>query len=135
MPLSVGITVAVLAVLNNPVLQPSETPSMPQAQSVKEYVEEQFADAPIMAAVAGCESHFRQFNKDGELLKNPNSTAVGVLQIMSSIHAEQALKIGHDIKTLEGNVGYAKYLYETQGTKPWNASKACWSKSIHLAKN
>lgn len=101
----------------------------PQAQTVKEYVETSFADAPIMVEIARCESQFKQFTKKGAVVKNPHSTAIGLFQIMSSLHKETAAKMGMDITTVEGNTAYARYLYENEGTKPWNASKACWGKT------
>jgi len=103
---------------------------MPQSQSVQEYVETYFADEPVMIEIASCESHFTQFGKDGQVVKNPNSSAVGVFQIMSSIHSTFAdHKLGLDIYTIQGNLAYAKYLYDQSGTAPWNASKSCWGKT------
>jgi len=100
------------------------------AQTIEEYVRDYFVDVPVMIAIAQCESQFRQSNKDGTILKNAKSSAIGVFQIMSSIHQKNAdEKLGLDITTIEGNAAYARYLYEKSGTKPWNASKACWSKS------
>jgi hypothetical protein len=109
----------------------AEQALMPQAQTVKEYVEIYFADEPVMIDIASCESHFRQFDKHGNVLKNSaGSSAVGIFQIMSSIHAKDAKNMGYDITTIDGNLGYAKYLYEAKGTAPWNASKACWDKKL-----
>lgn len=109
-----------------------------EAQTVEEYVREYFADAPVMVAIAKCESQFRQYDKDGNILKNPTSSAIGVFQIMASIHQESAdADLGLDITNVQGNAGYARHLYEKQGTVPWNASKACWGKTeagkAHLA--
>lgn len=102
---------------------------MPAAQTVEQYVESYFADTPIMIKIASCESHFRQFESDGTVLQNPNSTAVGVFQIMSSIHKNVAdQNLGLDIYSLQGNVAYAKALYDEKGTQPWASSKACWGK-------
>lgn len=107
---------------------------MPLHQSVEEYVREQFKDAPIMIDIARCESRFRQYDSKGAVLKNPTSSAMGVFQVMASIHANAAkTNLGLDIYSLEGNVDYARYLYERQGTTPWNDSKGCWGKSGHLA--
>lgn len=92
------------------------------------YVEEYFADAPIMADIAWCESRYRHLGSDGQIIKNPKSTAIGIMQIMSSIHDPLASEMGINIRTLKGNLEYARHLYETQGTKPWNASKTCWGK-------
>ncbi len=101
---------------------------MPEVQTVEEYVREYYADTPVLAEIAKCESRMRQFDNDGNILKNPNSTAVGIMQIMSSIHDPFADKLGIDIYTVQGNLAYAKFLYEEKGTAPWNASKACWGK-------
>ena len=136
MSFSVGISLAVLAVLNSAALPQGSVSSdiMPQAQTVREYVEEYFADAPIMIAIAECESQFKQYDKRGDVVKNPNSTAIGIFQIMSSIHREPAKDMGLDIASIEGNLAYARQLYEEKGTQPWNASKACWMRSdAHLA--
>ena len=131
MSFSLSIALALATALGgSPAQLASLQQPMPQSQSVKEYVETYFADTPVMIEIASCESHFTQFGKDGQVVKNPNSTAVGVFQIMSSIHASFAdKKLGVDIYTIQGNLAYAKYLYDTTGTAPWNASKSCWGKS------
>ncbi len=116
---------------------------MPVAQNIEEYVRDYFADEPVMIEIAKCESRFRQFDKEGQVLKNAaGSSAVGIFQIMSSIHDSYADKLGLDIYTVQGNAAYARYLYDTQGTKPWEAdlkSKGCWGKTevakTHLALN
>lgn len=95
--------------------------------SVESEVRQQFAGLPVMVSIARCESGFRQFDERGRVLKNPNSSATGVMQIMSSIHRRHAARLGYDIYTLSGNLGYAKHLFETEGTRPWNASRRCWS--------
>lgn len=103
---------------------------MPEVQTVEEYVREYFADVPVLAEIAKCESQMRQFDRNGNVIKNPNSSAIGLMQIMSSIHSEYADKLGIDIYTVEGNLAYARYLYDEQGTVPWNSSKACWGKKV-----
>lgn len=103
---------------------------MPQAQTVKEYVQEYFDDLPVMVSIAECESHFTQFDKNGNVLKNSQgSSAVGIFQIMTSVHDETADKLGLDINTIQGNSAYARFLYNKLGTGPWNSSKACWGKA------
>ena len=132
MHLTASIALAVSAFLTSS-LESTDTlriqPFSP-AQTVEEYVRDYFADEPVMIAIAKCESQFRQTDKNGKLLKNANSSAIGVFQIMSSLHATGAEKnLGIDITTIEGNSAYARYLFENSGTKPWNASKACWGKT------
>ncbi len=116
---------------------------MPAAQTVEEYVREYFDDIPVMIEIARCESRFRQFDKNGDVLKNEaGSSAIGMFQIMASIHQPVAKKLGLDLYTIQGNAAYARYLYDKQGTKPWEAdpaSKGCWGKTqvakAHLALN
>jgi hypothetical protein len=95
------------------------------AEYVEKYVR---THAPALVGIARCESRFRQFEADGSPLYNKQgSSAVGVMQIMSSVHDRRAKDLGYDIKTLEGNVGYAEVLYNEQGRQPWKASASCWS--------
>jgi len=134
MTFSAGIALALAAVLNGGAATPVVSAQtlaqpMPQAQSVQEYVADYFADEPVMIAIAGCESEFRQYDSDGSVLKNTQSSAIGLFQIMSSIHTKRAANLGIDIYTMQGNAAYAKYLYDNNGTDPWLASKWCWSKT------
>jgi hypothetical protein len=134
MSFTAGIALALATVLSGnatPVVNAQTLAQpMPQSQTVEEYVNDYFADEPVMIAIAGCESHFRQYDKDGSVLKNPNTSAIGVMQIMSSVHNERAADLGIDIYTTQGNLAFAKYLYDSDGTAPWNASKACWGKTV-----
>jgi hypothetical protein len=124
--LSVALAVATFLGGNSaPAMQ-----SMPQAQSVKEYVQTYFADEPIMIEIARCESTFQQYDKDGSVHRGVvNDQDVGVMQINEHYHKDIAEKLGLDIYTIQGNVAYAQYLYEKKGTAPWSSSKACWSKT------
>lgn len=107
---------------------------MPASHSVEEYVREYFKDAPVMIEIARCESRFRQLDSTGKVLKNPTSSAMGAFQIMASLHADSAkTNLGLNIYDLEGNAAYARYLYERNGTRDWNASKHCWGKSQVVA--
>ncbi len=106
------------------------TPSLPSAQSIKEYVAQYFAKEPIMIAIAGCESHDHQYNIDGSVYRGQiNNKDVGVMQINEYYQGNTAQKLGFNLYTLQGNVAYAHYLYEKQGTQPWFSSSTCWGKS------
>ena len=133
MPLAATFALALSAAIT-PVVPQVGAPQpiqIPAAQTIQQYVENYFADAPVMIKIAQCESRFRQFAKDGSVLQNPKSTAVGVFQIMSSIHKDLAdQKLGLNIDTLEGNVAYAKQLYQEKGTQPWVSSAPCWNKGV-----
>ena len=108
----------------------AEKVALSSVSSIENVIREHFKDTPIMIDIARCESEFRQFNNSGTVLKNPTSSAKGVFQIMESLHKAPAARLGFDILTLEGNLAYAQYLYEKEGTRPWNASAKCWSKTL-----
>jgi hypothetical protein len=104
--------------------------------TLEEYLKEYFVDEPILVQVAKCESTFRQFGKDGKPIRGiANAKDVGVMQINEDYHLEDAKKAGFDIYTLEGNIGYAKFLYSKYGSKPWVHSSPCWKKyeAEHIA--
>lgn len=107
-----------------------------KAKTVEERVNEYFKDSPIMAKVAWCESRNRQFEKDGTIFRGKvNTDDVGVMQVNTYYHESTANKMGLNLMTLEGNLAYGKYLYEKEGTTPWNSSKPCWGKYEEVAKN
>ena len=98
---------------------------------VEKKVREYFADAPVLVAIAECESHFRHYKPDGTLLTNKQgSSATGVMQIMYSVHAAAAENLGLSIRDFYGNLAYARHLYDTEGTRPWEASRHCWGSDI-----
>lgn len=97
-------------------------------KTVEEMVKEYFKDTPIMAKIAWCESRNRQYEKDGKTVYTGRIDAddTGVMQINKYYHADTAKKLGLDLDTVEGNMAYAKYLYNKEGTRPWNSSSHCW---------
>jgi hypothetical protein len=98
--------------------------------SLKSY----FKDAPIMAKVAYCESTHTQFDSAGVVHRGVvNSKDVGVFQINEKYHLKRSKDMGIDIYSIEGNMEYARVLYEEQGLQPWSASKPCWGKFLDLA--
>lgn len=95
--------------------------------AVEATVREYFAATPVMIEIARCESKFRQFGADGEALHGGmGSKMIGIFQIYGDIHASYAHGRGMDIDTVEGNMAYAKHLYDREGTQPWLSSYACW---------
>lgn len=131
-PASIALAISVALGTNVP---PPTPPPPPQAQTVKEYVQDYFADEPIMIAVAQCESHFRQYDLKGAIYRGvQNNLDVGVMQINEYYHLSEATKLGYDIYSVSGNVAYARYLYERQGTAPWSASEPCWGKKVASVK-
>lgn len=101
-------------------------------ESLGEYVRTYFADTPILADIAWCESRMRHLDKDGTILRGMvDSDDIGVMQINTRYHQKTADELGIDLYSLSGNLAYAEYLYEKQGVKPWMASSPCWGKANH----
>lgn len=101
-------------------------------KSIENYLRVQYADTPILVEIARCESTFSQFDKDGNVVRGRvNNQDVGVMQINEKYHADRAQELGLDIHTIEGNVAYAKYLYEQEGAAPWKSSSKCWNKEAN----
>ncbi len=94
-------------------------------------------DAAEMIPIIRCESNFRQFEPDGSVLKNTEgSSAIGAAQILSSKHPDPRIVTRYnkkldmdmsvedfDLRTLEGNLGYALVLYKVRGVRDWECSK------------
>jgi peptidoglycan hydrolase-like protein with peptidoglycan-binding domain len=93
---------------------------------IKSMVQQEFGDDHPMVAVARCESSFRQFDNDGDALRNPKSDAIGIFQILEGLHEAPAEELGIDIFTAEGNIEYARKLYDSFGLAPWSPSSLCW---------
>jgi hypothetical protein len=108
-------------IISAPALDPHNSADVEAA--VRSY----FADIPVMIAIADCESGFTQLNSSGAALNGGSGGMIGVFQVNRSVHAKFALTLGDDINTLTGNMAYARYLYNNEGTVPWNSSKSCWS--------
>ena len=99
------------------------------SKNVEKFINDYFADIPVLTEIAKCESRFRHFNSAGTVLEGKkNRYDRGVMQINILYHAETAEELGLDIHDLDDNVRYARYLYEKQGAKPWLSSSACWAR-------
>ena len=92
-----------------------------------------FNDTPIMIQIARCESNFRHTLADGSVLQGRIDPAdTGVMQINKRYHDNTATTMNLDLDNIYDNMAYAKHLYETQGTRPWNASAPCWNPAIAM---
>ena len=101
---------------------------------IESKVKTYFSDTPIRQKIAYCESRNRQFDTDGSVIRGVvNSKDVGIFQINEKYHLSDSQKMGMNIHSVEGNMKYAKHLYDTQGTRPWNSSKPCWGNADKLA--
>lgn len=100
----------------------STTNSRLSQQEIEAKVRTYFADTPVMIEIARCESKFRQFTDAGNVFYGgAGGGMVGVFQFFESIHKAPARALGYDLATVEGNLGYAKHLYNEQGTTPWQS--------------
>jgi hypothetical protein len=104
-------------------------PSINTNEGLEGRVRAYFSDSPIMGEIARCESRFRQFNSSGSALDGGAGGMIGIFQINSHVHTNFAKSIGMDIYSVEGNLAYARYLYEREGTDPWLSSFSCWNQA------
>ncbi len=81
---------------------------------------------PIFEKIGWCESRNRQFNNKGGVLTSVTND-LGLYQINSPLHEPVAKNMNIDIRTLEGNIKYAEFLYSKNGLRDWFSSKHCWS--------
>jgi len=93
------------------------------------YVANYYSQTPILADIASCESHDQQFNADGTVMRGAVVYQdVGIMQINETYHGAEAKALGYDIYTLDGNLAFADWLYNKEGTAPWDSSSSCWDK-------
>ena len=95
--------------------------------TVEERVREYYKDTPVLAEIARCESEFRHVDSKGNIIRGEiNFEDIGIMQINEFYHRDKALSLGFNIYSLEGNLAYAKWLYEKYGSTPWSYSAKCW---------
>ena len=85
-----------------------------------------FPDVPEISArpgVVSCESHFRQFDKDGNPLISPTDE-MGVMQINIPAWGEKGKALGLDIYHSErDNIIMGRIVYDEQGIGAWTCAK------------
>lgn len=118
-------TVAIVTATTTPSTPPG--PDYRDRSVVEAKVRSYFSDIPIMIPIALCESRFRQYTDSGNVLDGGSGGMIGIYQISKSVHEAFAKLLGYDINTAEGNMGYARYLYQKEGTNPWMSSFQCWN--------
>lgn len=109
--------------------KPKKVVSLPS--EVEKQIVKRLGENHPLVQVARCESEYRQFAKDGSVLRGKqNPQDVGVLQINEKYHLAASKSLGYNIYTLEGNIDYGEYLYKHKGLKPWSWSSSCWNTTI-----
>lgn len=109
----------------------STATSTPKVLTTEERIRKEFKNDPKMIKIARCESGFQQYDassSDGVLHGKYHHPDMGAYQINSSVHLQDAIARGIDIKTLDGNIAYAKLLRKWNGYSDWQNSAFCWSK-------
>ncbi len=124
--LAVVITTARILIPTPIVYEEVNSPTAGTTPSVYISLIEEFGEESIMLEIARCESQLRQFDTQGDvLLGKINPHDIGVFQINTDHHLTNAERVGMDIYTLEGNIEYARLLYNQQGIQPWAWSNDC----------
>lgn len=117
------------ATTSQPIQQTLNSTQITDPAAIKAYVANYFSQTPILADIASCESHDQQFNPDGSVMRGAVVYQdVGIMQINETYHGEEAKALGYDIYTLDGNLAFAQWLYDKEGTAPWQSSSPCWDK-------
>lgn len=80
------------------------------------------------SVVARCESRRGHFDENGQVVIGITGD-IGKWQI-NPVHIPEALSLGIDIYTLEGNDKFASILYHRNGLRDWKSSQSCWSKYL-----
>jgi hypothetical protein len=97
----------------------------------REVVREVKAHAPIMDAIALCESGNKHLDpKTGQvyMLANTNKTVDVGKYMINTVWHKKAKDLGLDITKEVDNEKMAYWIYENRGTGDWYASQACWKK-------
>lgn len=82
----------------------------------------------VLRRIANCESNDRQFDDSGEVIRGKiNPLDIGRYQINLKYHEAKAKEMGLDLFNEKDNEEYALFLFETEGTTPWNWSRECWN--------
>tara|TARA_Y100000310_G_scaffold344555_1_gene457950 strand:+ start:6778 stop:7182 length:405 start_codon:yes stop_codon:yes gene_type:complete len=89
-----------------------------------------FAGYSTLRKICTCESGLNHFDKNGDVLRGViNKSDIGICQINEYYHSKEISALDIDIYTEEGNISFAKHLYDRQGSAPWIWSKSCWANS------
>ena len=89
-----------------------------------------FFGYPTLKRICTCESNLTHYeNADGAVLRGRvNYRDVGICQINEFYQKGRIERFGFDIYTPEGNIAFAKALFNEMGTVPWESSRACWER-------
>lgn len=91
-------------------------------EGITQKIRETFPEQPeTMLKIAKCESNFNY-----KIVSPTNDH--GLFQINQAAHGKRLKELGIDPLTVDGNLQYARMLYDERGTQPWYMSEPCWNK-------
>ena len=99
----------------------AEMPQIVHVKDVRDF-------PPALQAICQAESGGKQFRDDKGHVVRGHITPddIGICQIHEPLWNDKARDLGFDIYTEQGNKDMALWLFDHQGTEPWNSSKAAW---------
>lgn len=108
-----------------------------QDHYIRQKIREHIGYDPLLEIIAGCEStgnphQIQHWNTDGSLVKNPDSSASGAMQVLLQYHSEWIDAEGRDMQDIDEYMMCVDTLLEEQGYGAWNPSKHCWGRYSHL---
>lgn len=86
-------------------------------------------DIPVLDRIMACESSTGQYGKDGQVIIHVNTDGsydIGAAQV-NSIWNATATKMGYDLSKENDNKEFARWLFLTHGSSPWDSSAKCWN--------
>lgn len=105
--------------------------SAPEPLTLKEYAhslaQEHEVDWSLAKRVIHCESNW---NPDAVNHDSVIGTDRGLLQINTHFHQARAEKMNYDIRDARDNLEYGIRLLAERGTRPWLASRKCWTDAL-----
>lgn len=94
-------------------------------ERIIEKIRETFPEQPdLMVKIAKCEG-IKNGKLDPTVISPTNDH--GLFQINQAAHGKRLKELGIDPLTVEGNLQYARMLYDESGTQPWYMSQSCWN--------
>ncbi len=105
---------------------------------IRQKMREHIGYDPLLEIIAGCEStgnprRIEHWDQNGNLVKNPTSSASGALQVLLQYHSDWIDAEDRDMQNLDEYMMFVETLLEAQGYDAWNPSRHCWGKYIYLA--
>jgi len=108
-----------------------------QDRFVRQMMREHIGYDPLLEIIAGCEStgnpyRIEHWDEDGNLIKNPRSSAGGALQVLLQYHSDWIAQEGREMQNIDEYMMFVSTMYEERGYRSWDESRGCWGPYSHL---